>query len=419
MRGVSEFWSCSVPRKSNVRLTKTVVDRAPLGGCAWDSELPGFGVRVTKAGTKSFILQFRARDGRQGRITLGGFPSLTVDKARDLARAELVLVADGKNPSVERRKVRGAPTVAAMAAYYLDDYGKSASLRPATIQNARHVLVKHALPALGHRKIADISPTDVRRIHGNVRTEVSVYQANRMLAVLSKIFSLAVEQELRPTNPCRGIKKFPEDQRWRNFSDDEVASLLASCDRYHHPNPASAIRLLLFTGARLQETLKAEWSQFDLETGVWEKPSAHTKSKRNDRLQIEGPALDLVRRLRLLDPAGRHLFPGKDAKADPRHPLADLRRPRVDLKRAWEWVRSDAKVEDAHLHDLRRTTASFMLDEEVPLAIIGKALGHTQVSTTARYAQLRQSAQRDGLRKAGQRMMDLPPPKRQGEKAPA
>ncbi|MDP2259936.1 MAG: tyrosine-type recombinase/integrase [Caulobacter sp.] len=393
-----------MPRRSTVRLTKSVINQARPGSFVWDAELPGFGLRVTKAGTKSFVVQFRTLTGAQGRMVVGGYPALTADEARDLARDQLALVARGKNPSVERKAARAAPTLSDLATYYLEDYAVTAGLRPRTVHDARYVLDKFALPKLGSRKVAEVGAVDIRRLHGDARVAAGVYQANRLLATLSKMFNLAVEQEHRTANPCKGIKKFHEDQRWRNFSDEEVTRILAACDRYPYQSPANAVRLLLFTGARLQEVLKADWEQFDLEAGVWEKPSAHTKQKRVHRVELDGPALNLVREMRLLDPTGRYLFPGEDAKPDPKSPTADLRRPRSDLKRLWEWIKREANLKDARRHDLRRTTASFMLDEGVSLATIGKALGQTQTSTTARYAQLRQTKQRDALRRAGERM---------------
>jgi integrase len=195
-----------------------------------------------------------------------------------------------------------------------------------------------------------------------------------------------------------------------------VARLLDACDRYPDQNAADAVRLLLFTGARLQEALKAEWSQFDLASGVWEKPSSHTKTKRIHRLELAGPSLELVRDMRERSPSGKFLFPGRDACFDPREPDRDLRRARSDLNRPWRHVIAVAGLSDAKRHDLRRTAASFMLDEDVSLTTIGKALGHTQAATTARYAQLRQSAQGAALKKAGDRMVRSrrPPPSARG-----
>ncbi|WP_369058345.1 tyrosine-type recombinase/integrase [Caulobacter sp. 73W] len=389
-----------MPRKSQVRLTKRIVDAANPGTFVWDSELPGFGIRVTPAGTKSFVFQYRLPDN-QGRTTLGGYPALTVDQARELARAQLFAVKQGRSPSAEKRAARDAPTLAWLANFYCQDYASDASLRPSTIRDAQHLLSTHAIPSLGPRKVGEVKPADIRRLHGDTRTRAGAYQANKLLAILSKMFSLAVEQELRASNPCKGIKKFPEDQRWRHLSEDEVARLLDACDQHPNQNAANAVRLLLFTGARLQEVLKAEWSNFDLAAGLWEKPSAHTKTKRQHRLQLAGPSLSLLRSMRSLDPSGNHLFPGKT--------MANSRgeTPRADLKRVWSWLIAKAELEDVRIHDIRRTTASFMLADDAPLTIIGKALGHTQVSTTARYAQLRPNAQRDALQKAGERMSAL------------
>jgi integrase len=384
-----------------------MIEKAAPGAFVWDSILPGFGLRVTAAGSRSFIVQFRTLGGSQGRTTIGRYPALTVDEARGLARSQLGLVEQGHHPSATRRSVRAAPTLRDRADHYCNEYARAANLRASTVTHAKQLLERHALPALGSRKIADITASDIQRLHGATRQAAGPYQANHLVAVLSRICVLAIRDDLRSNNPCQGLTKFPEDQRWRNFSDEEVKRLLTACASYPHQNAMNAIRLLLFTGARLREVTKAEWSQFDIDVGVWTKPSSHTKTKRQHRLELDGPALDLLRAMRLQDPEGRFLFPGRDAPRGNEPLEADLRRPRSDLKRPWQWLLREAQLKDARIHDLRRTTASFMLDEEVPIATIGKALGHTQLATTTRYAQLRQHAQRAGLRKAADRMVAL------------
>lgn len=246
-----------------------------------------------------------------------------------------------------------------------------------------------------------------------------IQQSNRLIAVLSAMFSLAIDKGWRNDNPCERMKKEREDERWRNLSENEVARLLSACDEYELEFPddataqgaADAIRLLLFTGARLREVLRAEWRQFDLERGMWEKPSAHTKVKRQHRLELDGPALDLLREMHSRRVHARFLFPGdphkgragkQSSKATPA-----LIKPRYDLRRPWARIVELAKLEDVRLHDLRRTMGSFMLSSGAPLAAVGKALGHTQARTTARYAHLAPSVQREGLRLAGEKMRSL------------
>jgi integrase len=118
---------------------------------------------------------------------------------------------------------------------------------------------------------------------------------------------------------------------------------------------------------------------------------------------LDGPALDLLRDMRALDGDGQHLFPGESLDTE----KGKVARPRRDLKRPWKWIAREAGLSDVRLHDLRRTTASFMLSGGASLATVGKTLGHTQASTTARYAHLSPTVQRDELRKAGERMAAL------------
>lgn len=386
---------------------------------------------------------------------LGTFPTLTVEQARDLAREVLREARKGNDPQETDRatrrvleEARGAPTVDALAKLYLEDYAPSQALRPNSVRHAR-ALLKLATDALGKTKVADVARHDIRKLHGDTRAAgikagtKGVYQANRLLAVLSKAFSLAIERGWRTDNPCKGIPKFPEDQRWRNLREDEVGRLLAACDAYEAgirpPTPtdtpeeaalkatplpesersatdreaANAIRLLLFTGARLNEVLRAEWPQFDLEGGLWEKPSAHTKTKRQHRLELEGPALELLQAMAERKSHPVYLFPGdpklrrKDAPVDIKTGKPKGIAPRADLRHPWRAVCALAGLEDVKLHDLRRTTASFMLSGGSSLATVGRALGHTQASTTQRYATLAPSIQREGLRAAGERMAAL------------
>jgi integrase len=400
-----------MPKQSTVKLTKRAVDAAKPGSFVWDGECRGFGLRVTPAGSKGFLFRYRA-DGRQQYERLGSYPGLTVEKAR--AKAEDLRGARNTNHRAVRETAederRKAKTVADLEGHYLGEYAKARGLRPTTLRDARGVL-RLVNDPVKRIKVKEVTIPDIRRLHGEARDAAGVYQANRLLAVLSKMFSLAIEEGWRTgDNPCRGVKKFPEDQRWRTLADAEVARLLDACEDYVGQDPvagqnaANAVRLLLFTGARLQEALKAEWAEFDLEAGLWNKPSAHTKTKRQHRLELDGPALELLRAMRQANPGGRFLFPG-EAVTDEYGRTVE--RARADLKRPWKWIARKAGLDGVRLHDLRRTTASFMLSGGASLATVGKALGHTQAATTARYAHLSQSVQREELKRAGERMAAL------------
>lgn len=443
-----------MPRLSEIRLTKRVVEAAQPGETISDSEVRGFRLVVSATGTKRFVAAYRiGPKGKSSKMTVGSFPTFTVDLAREAAREILRKARAGIDPHVEEKAAReaeeaarNAPTVEDLTKVYLDDYAPSQALRAATIRHARQ-LSSVIIKAMGKRKVEAVTITDIRKLHGDTRAagiekgNKGVYQANRLLALLSKMFSLAIERGWRTDNPCKGVRKFPEDQRWENLSEGQVRRLLQACEDYAAglrpvaleddpktiaqkttPLPADqrsatdreaadAVRLLLFTGARLQEVLKAEWPQFDLERGLWAKPSANTKTKRIHRLELEGPALETLRAMAERKSHSTYLFPGSTEKRRRAAPV-DIRTgepkdigPRADLKHPWKAITALAGLEGVRLHDLRRTLASFMLSGGSTLATVGKALGHTQASTTARYATLEDSVQREGLRAAGERMI--------------
>jgi integrase len=161
---------------------------------------------------------------------------------------------------------------------------------------------------------------------------------------------------------------------------------------------ANAIRLLLLTGCRKSEALSATWDQFDLDgRGVWVKPAHSTKQRRTHETPLSESALALLRSMRRAAPADAvHLFPGRDGRPH----LADIRE-------SWERICKAAKLADLHIHDLRHSYASQLASAGVGLHVIGALLGHTQASTTHRYAHLLDTPLRMATNRAGAVMAGL------------
>ena len=383
-----------MPRRATARLTKTIIDQAVRGTVCWDADIPGFGLRVTPAGSKSFVFQFRSRTNGQGKITLGGYPAMTVDQARKIARSHRVAVDEGANPSLDRKVKRDAATLNDLARHYCEEYGPNRPLKAKTIKSARSLLDRYALPKFGTRKADAITTADIRVMQQDARKGASGYQANKLLLILSKMFNLGKELGWTSTNPGKGITKDHEDQRYSYLSEVEVGALLRACEHHDDQHTADAVRLLLFTGARLREVLNAEWSQFDLQRGMWTKPSSHTKTKKVHRLHLAPEVVCLLKNMRTRDLSFRFLFPGKDGS-----------KPRVDLKGPWAKILKAADIGHYTPHDLRRTTASFMLSSGSDISVVGKSLGHTQAATTKRYADIFDDVQRAGTIRATEMMV--------------
>jgi len=245
----------------------------------YDSEVQGLGIRTTAAGAQSFILNYRTRVGRERRFTIGAFPDWTVKVAREEARRLRATIDLGGDPLAEIQAGRDAPTVADLCRRYEEEH--LPRKRPRSAEEDRTLIRTRVLPALGALKVADVTFNDIDGLHRKITKERKPYRANRTIALLSKMFSLAsTKWKMRSDNPCRGIEKNLEQPRERYLSADELSRLSEVLADHANREAADAIRLLLLTGARRNEVLSATWAQFDLTNGTWTKPSSHTKQKR-------------------------------------------------------------------------------------------------------------------------------------------
>jgi integrase len=363
------------------RITKRSVDalRPAADGrelVLWDSELAGFGVRVQRGGARTFILKYRFGKGREAplrKLTIGRHGPWTADEARTKAKQLLGEVAHGKDPAGTKAAARAAPTVADLAQRFLSEHVEL-KRKASTAAEYRRLLDKVVLPALGKKRVADVTRQDVARLH-HKRRETPV-EANRAIAVLSTMLNMAEGWGERPdgSNPCRHTEKYPQRPRERFLSAEEMARLgdvLAGYDG--SPYVTAAIKLLIFSGARLGEILGLQWQWLDFELGEARLPDSKTGPK---TLHLPPPALAVLAELPRVE-GNPHVIVGRFAGAA-----------RVDLEKPWRAIRKAAGLADVRLHDLRHSFASVAAAGGMGLPIIGKMLGHTQAQTTQRYAHL-------------------------------
>jgi integrase len=241
--------------------------------------------------------------------------------------------------------------------------------------------------------VRGITFDDIETIHTSMKA--TPYRANRVLALLSKMFSLASTRWQKWTglenNPARGIRRYPEESRQRYLSPDELGLLAKVLSEHRDQRSANAVRLLILTGARKTEVLRASWQQIDLERGTWTKPAHFTKQNREHRLPLSAAALKLLQEMKE-NASSDFLFPGET----PDQPMGDL-------KKFWRNVCRAADLAGVRLHDLRHSHASILASAGISLPMIGALLGHTQVTTTKRYSHLFD----DPLRAAADRVGNL------------
>ena len=369
----------------------------------WDTDVIGFGIRVT-AGAKTFIFNYRTRGGRLRRTKIGRFPEYSTEVARDVAKEYRHAVHGGGDPLGAWQSERDAPTFKKLADHYIEKH--LPKKRASSAKTDRHTINK-LMPTLGNLKVAEITFNDIDGIHHRITKRGKTYQANRVVALISKMFALAIKQGWRTDNPAKGIERNQEVKRTRYLSNDELARLTEALAAHSDQRAANAVRLLLLTGARSGEVLSMAWDQVDFETGTWTKPGATTKQKTTHVVPLSAPALQLLATMKDKSTSD-FVFPGRNGNAH-----------RVDLKKPWQAIceaaglaiqveKKDRRSGKAVLvwkttlrvHDLRHSYASFLASAGLSLPTIGALLGHTQPGTTARYAHLH----RDPLREATERV---------------
>lgn len=365
------------------KINKRAVETASPKGKDWvlfDTELIGFGCKITPHGRRVYFAQSRVA-GRRVRVTIGTHGQVTAEQARVEAHKLLAQMATGEDPSIERAEAKRAPLLKDLAERYLSHH--AATMKKESSQDRdRRLIERFILPALGGKKVDAITRADVARLHYDVGKGTPI-QANRVLACLSKMMSLAVLWGWRSDakgNPCKGIQRFKENSRERFLSPDELSRLGQAISELgaegaELPSVLTAVKLLVLTGCRREEVLRLRWQDVDFERACLHLPDSKTGAK---VVPLGAPALEVLAQTPRLV-GNPYVCPGLK-------PDGHL----VGLPRAWARICKRADLEGLRIHDLRHSFASVGAASGMGLPVIGKLLGHTQAATTQRYAHLHQ-----------------------------
>lgn len=363
-----------------IKLTKRTVDAVQPGekdAFLFDDDLIGFGLKVTPNGRKTYLVQYRIR-GAKKRVMIGvhGSP-WTPELARQEAKRLFGLVADGKDPAESKAVAKAVPTLAEVVERFFAEHVMQKT-KPRTFTEYRRLADKIIVPHLGKFRIDAIQRSHISKLHNQLQK--TPYQANRVLEVTSKMFNWMEMIGLRPdrSNPCLHIQQYHEIKRERLLSDAELARLgQAMADAEHNgkvsPHAVAALRLLILTGARLNEILTLKWDEVDFQYGALRLSDSKTGAKSTP---LNPPALELLANLPRIE-NNPFVIVGRIEG----HSMVNINKP-------WRAIRAVAGLETLRIHDLRHAFASVGASMGMSLPVIGKLLGHTQAATTARYAHL-------------------------------
>lgn len=366
-----------------VKLTKRVVEAIapdPNGAVVQrrDSELKGFGVRVTPAGVRTYFVQYRDLAGHTRRIAIGRHGVLTAEEARKVAVQRLADVTRGDNPSVARKaaraKAKETQTVKQLVERFLREY-VDPKRKTRTAEQYRRLLETRVNPVLGSMAADAVTREAVMSLHLSMKS--TPYEANRVLAVLSKMFNVAEVWRVRPdgSNPVRHVERYKERKRDRFLSHEELKKLGTVLDEAERtqtalPGVIVALRLLALTGCRLSEILGLRWTDVDLDVGVLRLPDAKAGAR---LVPLGSPAVDLLNSLMRV---GTYVVPG----TSPEEPLS-----KNTLEHGWFRLRKLAQLNEVRIHDLRHTIGTYAGQAGLNAFMVRDILGHKTLAMTDRY----------------------------------
>ena len=333
----------------------------------WDSLVVGLGVRVRPTGGLSYVLLEDA-GGRTRRVSLGPVLLKTIAEVRRECHARKA------NPEPEATGPPGR--VAPLFRDFVEGAWKETHFegyKPSTRKGVQSQLERQLLPAFGSKPLDRITLAQVGRWFDRF-SRIAPGNANHALDLLTQIINFAIARGHLNTNPARSVERNPRRVLTRFLSREEVSRLHRVLDRqtrHSRREQADIIRLLLFTGCRRNEILRLRWSEVDRDRLVL------ADSKTGPRIvALNTPARRILERR----PRGESPF----VFPSPRDPA----RPRSRNLAFWYRARREACIEGVRLHDLRHTHASHAVMNGVPVPVVARLLGHSDVRTTLRYAHL-------------------------------
>ncbi len=347
----------------------------------FDKSLSGFFLRVSQDGKKSFGVMYR-KGGRLRRMKLGTYPLLTLAKARKQAAKTLRNVELGLDPATEKQEMRHAPTFEQVAKEYLEHHAKA---KKKSWKEDERVINKELVPEFGSRQAKDISRQDVR-VFLERKSVTAPIGANRVRALLRKIFNWAIAADIVESNPVHLVPApVKEHQRERVLNKEEIKQIWnaietdsKSTDKKHMKIKmlsAGIMKLRLLTAQRGAEVMSMEWDELDMEAGWWTIPGEKTKNGLSHRVPLSAPALTIIRNMRSVAGKDRSHFVFPSPKGETH--ISNPQKPLVRIQKATGI--------DFVAHDFRRTAASMMTGMGIPRLTVKKILNHVESDITAVY----------------------------------
>lgn len=391
--------------EDKVKLSKRFIDsvRPPeaLEKRYSDSDVRGLCLRVYRSGEKRFAVKYRM--GRQQRLyTIGPVGSpWTVEAARERAREILSELSQGIDPQVQKVAKRDDLTINELIDLYLEEGpADKPNKRASSWEGDRSSLHSHIRPLIGKRIASRLVPSDLAKVQVEIgagktarkyksekKRGLITIKGGKTTAALTVVtfqamMNWAVTRGYLTKHPTKGVVRYKLERRERFISMAEAQRLFDAIEELErrgdiHPQYGLMVQLLIMTGARRGEIEGLQWREIDMDRRRIVLSAERSKTGAR-RIPLSHAAMGT---LATLPRDSAYVFPAQRPNSTSGYTQA--------LPHVWERIRKEANLRDLRLHDLRHSFASFAAEAGASLQLIGKALGHTQIRTTERYAHLR------------------------------
>jgi integrase len=329
----------------------------------YDTLVNGLFVRITKTGNITFGLAYGSKGKR---YTIGSFPTIGLAEARDVAKKLKIKVALGEDPQankIAKRDAQKPMSVLELSESFKERY--LPKLKDSTSADYKRRIDNYIIPALGSIPANELSRRDIIKLLESIAEDKGrPVQSNRVKSILSSMYSYAVNRALVEQNPVKGIKPLgKEKRRKRYYSESEIISIWEAFNQEPEPY-CSLFKMLLICGQRSGETRKMKWD--DISDGIWTIPEEDTKAGRRHRIPIPYLAMDILKSMKSISGASDFVFSSPVLNNEPI----------AWLQKASGRVKKNSGVEDFRLHDLRRTTATYLASLKTERTVLGKILNH-------------------------------------------